>query len=222
LAFFGWRQRWASSPPIPIFGLASLWNFRILSVNKKGQELTATVPDLELVLRFRETADADCFTELFFRHRKRVYLACLRFFPDVGTAEDVTQETFLRAYTKLRQFQGGSFEAWLVQIAKNACIDHWRRVRMETELDNAESTVASPGKSLEEHSDLRFAAERLQEEMKGLAPDQRRCLEMKIEGYSYDETAARTGLSVDAVKSHLQNGRRMLWLRMEGVLSRLK
>jgi DNA-directed RNA polymerase specialized sigma24 family protein len=38
---------------------------------------------------------------------------------------------------------------------------------------------------------------------------------MKIEGYSYEETAARTGLTVGDVKSHLQNGRRMLWLRME-------
>ena len=47
-------------------------------------------------------------------------------------------------------------------------------------------------------------------------PDQRCCLEMKIQGYSYEETAARTGLSIDAVKSHLQNGRRMLWLKMKG------
>lgn len=184
--------------------------------------MTATITDLDLVIRFRETGDAQSFTELFVRHRKRVYLACLRFFSDVGTAEDVTQETFLRAYTKLKQFEGGSFEAWLVQIAKNACIDHWRRVRMETELDKVESTLPSPGKSLEEHSDLRFAAEKLHKEMEDLAPDQRLCLEMKIEGYSYEETAARTGLSVQSVKSHLQNGRRMLWLRMEGVLSRLK
>jgi len=177
---------------------------------------------LELVLRFRETGDAHSLTELFVRHRKRIYLACLRFFSDAGTAEDVTQETFLRAFTKLRQFQGGSFEAWLVQIAKNACIDHWRKVHMETDLEKAESTVVYPGKSLEEQSDLRSATERLLGEMKELAPEQRRCLEMKIEGYSYEETAARTGLSVEAVKSHLQNGRRMLWLKMEGVLTRLK
>ena len=36
---------------------------------------------------------------------------------------------------------------------------------------------------------------------------------MKIQGYSYEETAAQTGLSIDAVKSHLQNGRRRLWLK---------
>jgi DNA-directed RNA polymerase specialized sigma24 family protein len=45
---------------------------------------------------------------------------------------------------------------------------------------------------------------------------------LKIEGYSYEETALRTGLSVEAVKSHLQNGRRALWLKMEATPSRVK
>jgi DNA-directed RNA polymerase specialized sigma24 family protein len=45
---------------------------------------------------------------------------------------------------------------------------------------------------------------------------------MKIEGFSYEEIAARTGLSIEAVKSHLQNGRRKLWLKTEGLLHQLK
>ena len=40
---------------------------------------------------------------------------------------------------------------------------------------------------------------------------------MKIQGYSYEETAAHTGFSIEAVKSHLQNGRRMLWLKTKGI-----
>jgi DNA-directed RNA polymerase specialized sigma24 family protein len=47
-----------------------------------------------------------------------------------------------------------------------------------------------------------------------LPAEQRRCLELKIDGYSYEESASLTGLTVGAVKSHLQNGRRMLWLRL--------
>jgi DNA-directed RNA polymerase specialized sigma24 family protein len=50
-----------------------------------------------------------------------------------------------------------------------------------------------------------------------LPADQRRCLDMKIQGYSYQETAAQTGLSIDMVKSHLQNGRRRLWLKIKGI-----
>ncbi len=69
---------------------------------------------------------------------------------------------------------------------------------------------------------LRFAVEQMRKEMEALTPEQGQCLEMAIEGYSYEETAARTGLSIKAVKSHLQNGRRMLWLKMKGTLSQLK
>ncbi len=65
-------------------------------------------------------------------------------------------------------------------------------------------------------ADLRLVVDEVWKELALLPPDQRCCLEMKIQGYSYEETAARTGLSIDAVKSHLQNGRRMLWLKMKG------
>ena len=60
--------------------------------------------------------------------------------------------------------------------------------------------------------------ERLWREIRVLPTEQRQCLELKVEGFSYEETAARTGLTVNAVKSHLQNGRRMLWRRMKGAL----
>jgi DNA-directed RNA polymerase specialized sigma24 family protein len=72
------------------------------------------------------------------------------------------------------------------------------------------------GIALPERYDSRLSAAQVWHEMKALPPEQRRCLELKIEGYSYDETAARTGFTVEAVKSHLQNGRRMLWMRLEG------
>jgi DNA-binding CsgD family transcriptional regulator len=52
--------------------------------------------------------------------------------------------------------------------------------------------------------------------MTSLASDQRRCLKMKIQGYSYEETAVHTGLSVYSVEFHLQNGRRMLRLKVKG------
>jgi DNA-directed RNA polymerase specialized sigma24 family protein len=61
-------------------------------------------------------------------------------------------------------------------------------------------------------------AERVWQEMKLLPREQRLCLEMKIEGFSYEETAARTGLTTSAVKSHLQNGRRM-WRKTEGTIN---
>jgi RNA polymerase sigma-70 factor (ECF subfamily) len=178
--------------------------------------------DDEIVRRFQETHDNECFTELFMRHRKRVYLACRGFFADGGAAEDATQEAFLRAYQNMHRFSGGDFCGWLVRIAKNVCIDQWRKRRPEAGSEELEGTELPAGASFEQRFDLHFAVEKIRKEMEALSPEQRQCLDLKIEGYSYEETATRTGLPVEAVKSHLQNGRRMLWSKMEGMLSQLR
>jgi RNA polymerase sigma-70 factor (ECF subfamily) len=169
-------------------------------------------PDEELIRRFQRTGDGECFAELFMRHRKNIYFCCRRFFGDPHAAEDATQETFLRAYRSIGSFREGDFAGWLVRIARNICIDEYRKSRPVREVGEVEAAQI-PGASAES----RLMADRIWQDLRSLAPEQRQCLEMKIEGYSYEETAARTGFSVEAVKSYIQNGRRMLWRKMEGV-----
>ena len=188
----------------------------------KDAQTSPTIADEEIVRTFQETGSNDCFAELFARHRKRVFSACRGFFADSSAAEDATQETFLRVYRKIHSFQGGNFLGWLMRIAKNVCIDQWRKGRLEAEMEETQLAEVPAAGTLDSSSELRLALEKLWKEMSSLPPEQRRCLEMKIEGYSYEETAARTGLSPEAVKSHLQNGRRMLWLKMEGAIARLR
>jgi RNA polymerase sigma-70 factor (ECF subfamily) len=187
-----------------------------------GAQKKPEFPDEELVRRFQSSGDTECFAELFVRHRKRIYLACRGFFSDGSAAEDATQVTFLRAYQKIGHFREGNFCGWLMRIARNVCIDQWRKQRPEIAAEEIELEALPDAETLDRTADLHRAVQKLRHEMETLSPDQRRCLELKIEGYSYDETALRTGLSVEAVKSHLQNGRRALWLKMEGTLSRVK
>jgi RNA polymerase sigma-70 factor, ECF subfamily len=178
--------------------------------------------DDELIGRYRATQDAGCFAELFARHRKRVYFACRRFYAEGGAAEDATQETFLRAFQNLGQYGGGDFCGWLMRIARNVCIDQWRKRKPESGREDIELERVPARGADDPTSDVKLAAERVIAEMKNLSEPQRRCLAMKIEGYSYEETAMRTGMSVPAVKSHLQNGRRALWLKIAGSVKRLK
>ena len=187
-----------------------------------GAQTVLAIPDEEIVRAFQETGSNDCFAELFVRYRKKVFSACRGFFADSAAAEDATQETFLRVYRSIHSFQGGNFAGWLLRIAKNVCIDQWRKGRMEAGREETILTELPAARALDSSSELRLMIEKLWKEMRSLPLEQRRCLEMKIEGYSYEETAARTGLSLDAVKSHLQNGRRMLWLKMEGAIARLR
>lgn len=185
-------------------------------------QLAKEESDEELVSRFQRGGDAECFAELFVRYRKRIYVACRGFFADGSTAEDATQETFLRAYQNLRRFREGNFRGWLMRIAKNVCIDQWRKRRPEVAGEDIELTEVADGGALDRTWDLQDAVAKLRQEMELLPAEQHRCLEMKLQGYSYEEMAARTGLPLEAVKSHLQNGRRTLWLKMEGTVSRVK
>jgi RNA polymerase sigma-70 factor, ECF subfamily len=181
------------------------------------------LPDEEIVRHFQETQDPVWFDELFARYQRKVYFACRAFHWDGTAAEDATQETFLRAYEKIHQFGGGDFAGWLMRIAKNICIDRWRRRRAGTEVAETElGERGIEGVAAAPDLDLQLSAQQVWHEIKSLPVQQRQCLEMKIEGYSYEEIAARTRMTVEAVKSHLQNGRRMLWLKMEGTMVRAK
>ncbi len=179
--------------------------------------------DDELVWKFRATKDANYFAELFARHRKKVYWSCRRFYGEGGAAEDATQEAFLKAFQNVGRYAGGDFCGWLMRISRNVCIDIWRKRKTEGGRDEERELDELPAKqTVDPESEANFVAERVQEEMKQLPEAQRQCLALKIEGYSYEETAMKTGMSVPAVKSHLQNGRRALWLRIEGSVKKTR
>jgi RNA polymerase sigma-70 factor (ECF subfamily) len=187
-----------------------------------GARTPSDLPDEEVVRLFQSSGDPHWFGELYGRYRRRVYCSCRGFFRDGAAAEDATQDTFIRAFQNIRSFEGGNFGGWLMRIAKNVCIDHWRKRRPEADADDPEVANISKGEEIERTLDLATALEKLYGEIAVLPAEQQACIRLKIEGYSYEETAAHTGLPVEAVKSHLQNGRRMLWSKMEATLSHLR
>jgi RNA polymerase sigma factor (sigma-70 family) len=187
-----------------------------------GASAQTDVPDEELVRLFQSSADGNIFAELFGRHRRHIYSVCRGFFCDGSFAEDATQETFLRAYQSIHSFHDGNFCAWLHRIAKHVCIDLLRKLRREVGAEESEMETIPGESDLDEKADLRIAVKKVRKEIEALSTEQRQCLEMTIEGYSYEETAGRTGLSVKAVKSHIQNGRRNLWSKMGKLLTQLR
>jgi RNA polymerase sigma-70 factor (ECF subfamily) len=178
----------------------------------------AGLSDEEAVRRFQETGDQECFAALFLRYRKKVFLACRGFFSDRESAEDATQETFLRAFRHMGDFREGDFSGWLMRIAKNVCIDEWRKIHSRPRPEDIELADVPDPVRLESILEKRHWAARVWQEIRSLAPAQSQCLELNIRGYSYEETAIRTGLTIEDVKSKIQNGRRMLGKRMEGAL----
>jgi RNA polymerase sigma-70 factor (ECF subfamily) len=82
--------------------------------------------DSELVLR-SQRADAAAFEELVRQHQRMVHALTYRMTGSLADAEDLAQETFLRAYEQIGSFHGNAkFSTWLYRIAVNACLN-WRQ-----------------------------------------------------------------------------------------------
>src|SRR5512134_3329494 len=91
------------------------------------------VAEEELIQRWQE-GEADAFDELYSRHAPAIYRLGWAMLQQSQAAEDVVQETFLRAYKARRRFDPSraSLGTWLYQIALNYCRSHLRRKRLMT------------------------------------------------------------------------------------------
>src|SRR6478672_13173081 len=80
------------------------------------------------VIAAATAGDEAAFSTLVGRHRRELHVHCYRMLASFEEAEDVVQETFLRAWRRRSSFSGDTgFRAWLYAIATNACIDAQRR-----------------------------------------------------------------------------------------------
>ena len=85
----------------------------------------------EAVIEACKQGDRDAFRRLFERHKDRVYSVAFYFFGgDEATAADVTQQVFLKLFTRISQFHGeAEFTTWLYRLTTNACVDEQRKRR---------------------------------------------------------------------------------------------
>jgi RNA polymerase sigma-70 factor (ECF subfamily) len=111
--------------------------------------MAANPSDAVLVARSRD-GDREAFRELFDRKHKRVYLIAYQVLGDVGSAEDVVQEVFLRLWQHCADYREEMpLDAWLRRIATNRAIDHWRARKVErrrfVSIADAEAAPAGGG-----------------------------------------------------------------------------
>ncbi len=86
--------------------------------------------DAEAMLRVQKNGDCRAFTLLMNRWQGRIHRLCLRLTGDEHLAEDLTQEVFMRLYSRRTNYRHeGAFGIYLRRIAVNACCDHGRRLK---------------------------------------------------------------------------------------------
>ncbi|GGL29631.1 putative alternative RNA polymerase sigma factor [Nocardia jinanensis] len=163
--------------------------------------------------------------ELVREHADRVYRLAYRLSGDAQDAEDLTQETFIRVFRSLSNYQPGTFEGWLHRITTNLFLDMVRRrsrIRMEALPEDYDRVPADgPGPEQVFH-DARLDPD-LQSALDSLAPEFRAAVVLcDIEGLSYEEIGATLGVKLGTVRSRIHRGRQALreYLAHNGVQER--
>jgi RNA polymerase sigma-70 factor, ECF subfamily len=158
--------------------------------------------------------DRDAFRQLFEAHKDRVYSIALYFFGgDEATAGDITQQVFLKLFSKIDQFHGGSeFTTWLYRLATNACVDEQRKRRRLLQFDDGvEPSAPAAGKSLEAEAQGAEVAGLVKQAVAQLKPKLRMAILLKyFEEMSYEDIALALGCSKGTVASRLNRGHKAL------------
>ena len=161
--------------------------------------------------------DERAFEGLYRRYRADIRAFCSRSLPDPHIAEDLAQETFLRAFDHIGGFEPGRpVWPWLLTIAKRLCIDELRgRSRREALGRSASIAADGPYDATSEEALDRIEGQRLNRVLSGalaaLRPRDRSVFVLQtIEGRSHEEIARQEGLSVHAVRNLAWRARRAL------------
>ncbi len=161
--------------------------------------------------------DIGSFNQLVLSYQSMVYNFAYRILGDRHAAADATQDAFISAFKAIGKFRGGSFKAWLLRIVTNACYDQLRRKQRQpsTSLDALLVLDPAPTQSLtdsrespEEYTVRQDLSRAIQVGIGTLPPEQRITLVLAdVQGFSYQEIAGVTGVSLGTVKSRLSRAR---------------
>lgn len=174
-------------------------------------------------------ADPSRFAEQAMEHMSALYTAALRMTRNPADAEDLVQETYLKAYRAFESFQEGTnLKAWLYRILTNTYINTYRAKKRrpdESDLEEVEDLylyrrlggleAARTGQSAEDEVLERFSDAEVKAAIEAL-PEQFRMavLLADVEGFSYKEIAEILDVPIGTVMSRLHRGRRALQKRL--------
>lgn len=170
-------------------------------------------------------ADQARFTDLAMEHMPALYGAALRMTRNPADAEDLVQETYLKAYRAFDTFtEGTNLKAWLYRILTNTYINSYRAAKRRPEISDVDDVEElylyrrlaatdgnAPGRSAEDlvldtltDDEVKAAIESLPETFRMAV------LLADVEGFSYKEIADITGVPIGTVMSRIHRGRRAL------------
>ena len=190
----------------------------------------ANIDDKDLIDAFK-AGDRSAFDELVRRHKDRIFNLCYWLLGDYQEANDCAQDTFIKIFRNLSKFRfESSFITWAHRIAVNTCKNrlksfHYRFSRKLVRLDD---TGGSPGSidtlavetdTPEKAQEKKERREMIQRAIDALPAEKRTVVVLRdIQGLSYEEIVAITGLNPGTLKSKLARARQDLKSKLSGEL----
>jgi RNA polymerase sigma-70 factor, ECF subfamily len=189
---------------------------------RPGCDEILTTTDADLLPRCRD-GDEAAWRELVTRHTRRVFGLAYRFTGRVDEAEDLTQEVFVKVYQTLGRYRetDGPFGGWLMAVARNHAIDHYRRRKQERLRRTDDPVALETVPAREEHPiaglEREERARLVHSGLRALPPDLRLPLILcDLQGLPYEEIASALGVPLGTVKSRINRARLELAKRLVG------
>ena len=183
---------------------------------------TSTSPDETELIGRAQQGSHEAFGEIVNRYGERLFLVVHRIVRDSADAEEVVQETFLKAYRNLEGFNAASaLYTWLYRIAVNAAVDHTKKARrrrhlsLDDEDQGLEAALPDQGHSPSEGSEKQELVALIQEGIEALPENYRVILRLReYSDLSYEQLGEILELPKGTVESRLFRARMKLkeWL----------
>jgi RNA polymerase sigma-70 factor (ECF subfamily) len=178
----------------------------------------------EMLVDLARKGDLEAYSELVRRYRERIYHTIFRFTKNHGDADDLAQETFLRAFRNLRRFRRkSSFYTWLFRIAVNQSLNFLKKRKQEMGREEwNERRVGRERSILGNPESASLATElsgRLNEAIDGLAWPYRSAFNLVVfQGMSHAEAARILRCSENTVSWRMHRARKLLQAKMRPYL----
>lgn len=185
----------------------------------------------EAVIASASNGDLEAFNQLVLHFQDITYRYASSWVNDPASAEDITQESFIKAFQNIRSFRGGSFRAWLLKIVANTSRDLWRRKKMrltsplfpengDDEEIESPAWLADPNASVEMTFQQKEESSQLHRLLDELPDAYRRVITLiDVNDLDYSEAAQILNVPLGTVKSRLARARLQMKDKLQGNLN---
>jgi RNA polymerase sigma-70 factor (ECF subfamily) len=177
--------------------------------------------DEALALAYYQSGDKELVGDLFEKHVKMVFGVCLFYFRDKDIAKDAVMQIFEKLIIELRRLEVKNFKAWLSFVIRNYCISEIRKSKSkqfvnESYLDFELKEAFLYEEEIIESVNDDLLLGHMKECLPQLKEKQKKCVELfYLQNLSYQQISEQTNMSLNEVKSQIQNGKRNLKLLIE-------